>query len=892
MANITPLTEKLKLFNDTVTPKLSSMDSEKNDISMYLNDAITSCDSAISGISSTIPDDQGKTAVKAMALIKDALEVMKTSITNDMGDILAECKKISEEIAVIEAEIARGNQLTPGFWENVWNEIVGFFTSHWCDNDAGEIKRINEKVEQSMKALEAQLDAIASSSAAIKLGIIGNMVSGGSLGSYVSFDSTYSFNIQAWKEANPIYHANIFGKTACFVVGQVEGAIKFFEGGVDAVLTAGATVVQGVGSVFGQDWSTNFLSEAAEFDIAGAATGWAYDGLKSIGQYDEGWRTAGNVVGQVTAAIVVSAIPGVGPGAAFALGIASAGGQAAEASLQSGNSSATAFLHGGAAAGVAWATGAVFSKIAGCAPVQKVVSKASSWLAGGSKAANMLTGAGEFVGEVVNVVTKPAQWTTRGIIASAKAVGSKVTPVASAVAGKLGQGWNKVQNSKLGQGAKNTWNKVQNSKLGQGAKNAWNKMTHKTTAGGNMSQSADDYAAKVIKENTVPQTKTVSEIIDEATGVTRATPANKITAESSMFSSMDDAALKAYQTRNGIQTTDDFVAQVIRENTVPQTKNLAGIVDDATGVTRATPANKITSKSSMFSSIDDETFRNYRRKNGTYRFEYEPSGNYSYTDNGAVNHAAGKWEKAQLAYEANPTEANYKFAKDAYDNLVEWESWDASAYQARNNTLKSLMPNDEVNASLTVDFRDIHDAFGVVDDATFNAYQARNGIQTTDDFAAQIIRENTVPQTKNLAGIVDDMTGVNGTAGKLPTAETSMFSSMDDATFNAYQARNGLQGTDDVVRATSGQMDDLASRGVPEPQFEQTNWDMYDPARTPGRTGTEVGYIENGEFVSGYSASNGQQITAENSMFANASNKQFKGYQHRNGLNKNQLPPV
>ena len=33
-------------------------------------------------------------------------------------------------------------------------------------------------------------------------------------------------------------------------------------------------------------------------------------------------------------------------------------------------------------------------------------------------------------------------------------------------------------------------------------------------------------------------------------------------------------------------------------------------------------------------------------------------------------------------------------------------------------------------------------------------------------------------------------------------------------------------------------------------------------------------------------------FTAENSMFANASNKQFKGYQHRNGLNKNQLPPV
>ena len=300
MANITPLTAKLQTFKNTVSTSISSMETAKNEIANYLNEALTSYESAYNGITSAITDDQGKAAAQSLALVKQAAEVMKNSITNDMGNILSECKKISEEIARIEKEIERGNKLTPGWFDSIWNEATMLFTSKWSENDAGEIERINEDVEHSMKALESQLDAIASSSNSIRLGIIGNMVAGGTLGSYIDFASNYNFNLQQWKEENPLYNADFWGKAACFVVGGVEGAIKALEGLVDIGLSVGAAVLQGVGSVFGQDWSQNILSESAKFDVAGFITGFAYDELKSNGQYDARFRIAGKVVGLVS----------------------------------------------------------------------------------------------------------------------------------------------------------------------------------------------------------------------------------------------------------------------------------------------------------------------------------------------------------------------------------------------------------------------------------------------------------------------------------------------------------------------------------------------------------------------------------------------------------------
>ncbi len=604
MANIIPLTAKLQAFKDTVSPSISSMENTKNEIANYLNEATTTYESAYNGITSSITDDQGKAAAQSLALVKQAVEIMKNSITNDMGNILSECSKISDEIARIESEIERGNKLTPGWWEKVWNDIVGFFTSKWCENDAGEIKRINEEVGQSMNALEAQLDAIASSSNSIRLGIIGNMVAGGTLGSYIDFASSYNFNLQQWKAENPIYHANVFGKTACFVVGQVEGVFKFFEGAVDAVLVTGAAVTQGVGCIFGQDWSQNIFSEMAKFDIAGSITGLAYDSLKSIGQYDENYRTAGNFVGEVVSAIALSTV--LTPAGALYFMTASSGGQAGETSLQAGNTSAKAFGQGTIVGGVTLLAGGALSKLISTPQVQNVVSKVGNWLSSGSVPANVVKNVSNFVGKTANIATKPAQLVSKGMITTGKAVGTRVASSVSTIE-----------------------NKISNNKIAQGVKNLHNKLSQN------------------VASSTIQSTDGIQTKIDQITGVSRV-PASANGAPSSVTDSalaqVDDATFNAYQQANGVTPTQIRINDVTGVSRVPASANgapssvadsaLAQVddatfnayqlgtqsrIDSVTGVSRV-PASANGAPSSVADSalaqVDDATFNAYQQANG------------------------------------------------------------------------------------------------------------------------------------------------------------------------------------------------------------------------------------------------------------------------------------
>jgi hypothetical protein len=196
--------------------------------------------------------------------------------------------------------------------------------------------------------------------------------------------------------------------------------------------------------------------------------------------------------------------------------------------------------------------------------------------------------------------------------------------------------------------------------------------------------------------------------------------------------------------------------------------------------------------------------------------------------------------------------------------------------------------------------------FEQMDDAAFNAYQSRNGIQSADEFAEQVIRNNTVQPQQGTQSIIDDLTGVNrapASAHGAPTQGNSAFEQMDDIAnvlddgFTEpedwihqhepfYHVNEVNPPPTDNVSVVANNMDDAAAS-----TFEQTNWELYDPAR-PGAVGTERGYIQNGEFIEGSSFASGQEITSDTSMFEQMTNRQFKAYQNSNGINKNQLPPV
>ena len=107
MANMNPLSPTLQSFKDTVLSSISSLQSAKEEIAQSLNEASTSFDSAYSGITQSITDEQGTAASNSLKLIMNATEVLKNSMQSDMGNILSECTKVGEIIAEIEAKIMK-----------------------------------------------------------------------------------------------------------------------------------------------------------------------------------------------------------------------------------------------------------------------------------------------------------------------------------------------------------------------------------------------------------------------------------------------------------------------------------------------------------------------------------------------------------------------------------------------------------------------------------------------------------------------------------------------------------------------------------------------------------------------------------------------------------------
>lgn len=194
------------------------------------------------------------------------------------------------------------------------------------------------------------------------------------------------------------------------------------------------------------------------------------------------------------------------------------------------------------------------------------------------------------------------------------------------------------------------------------------------------------------------------------------------TAETSMFSSMDDATLKAYQARNGIQSTDDFAARVIKDNTVPQTKTVSEIIDETTGVVRDVPANQINPESSMFASMDDATLNSYQSKHGvsavddvtratinnvddslraaggktsagTDKISSSSNNSNEYIDylRTVVDRSERRFKAAQKVLEMNPSEANAQlFAQARDDYFSDLQLLEDKLYPNRKEIAKRL----------------------------------------------------------------------------------------------------------------------------------------------------------------------------------------------------------
>ena len=447
-ANIHYLSDRLEKFRTGVGDNLSSMSSKASELSTGLNDAALLFESALNGVSSAWTDSNSAATKSVLELIMQAAKRLKDTVDGDLTGCLGKCNELMTEINNIVALYNSGQNLRAEEWVDGGLLGVIEFSGQWFDgkvrvkNDQDQINALNKKIDKAIHKAEAMLDAIISSMQGITLGIVGNMVPGGALGAYTAMN--YQFNYTPPAEERDTTGIPVLSWAASFVVGGVEAICKIGEGIVDAVGTAAAAVVSGVGTVLtwvGADGAgealhnaSDAISNAVAYDAVGTAFDYVYDGMSSIGLYNETAANVGNFTGTVVGHAVLWCLPG-----GALLSAAATAGNAAETSLQSGDAIGVALLKGAATGAFSYGVGKL---------LPAVTSKVGSW------ANNVVSGAtkSNVVGRVVakgittttNAVGKYMTWSSKASVLNPLAAPGKIVTglgnVVNKTAGVLNKG--------------------------------------------------------------------------------------------------------------------------------------------------------------------------------------------------------------------------------------------------------------------------------------------------------------------------------------------------------------------------------------------------------------------------------------------------------------------
>lgn len=436
MARANDMSSVLVQFdNSGVIDGLSSIESAKSSVATTVNSVLSVFSDLSSSVKSTFLDSAGDSLYSSFNLLRDASSRLHSSIeSDDMPRIITETRSVGKIVQEIKASRAEIQNIKVD-WEV---EEIDSTAGAYKGNEA-RYNRLNDYITYLNREGEKQLSAIINAAASVNLGIIGNMKYGGSLGSKVSFGDNYNYTRPAFVDTPPAagsgvwnFFKSIAGAVGTFMVGSVEGVIKFGEGVIDAGLTAASWVT----NVIGLTGASNALANAAKYDVAGNATNFAYTWLKENGAYNEFARGAGILAGQVTAAIAVNAVTfGAAGGIAGAMAAAkttaivsaiSAGGQSSEGMLQAGKSINVAFGTGV----VVGAIGMILPKIGERLMTIPIVSRITS--------SNIATGVKTVFSKVANSLPVQGMMLPAKILARVQTtVGMKVFSAGGAVVSKV-----------------------------------------------------------------------------------------------------------------------------------------------------------------------------------------------------------------------------------------------------------------------------------------------------------------------------------------------------------------------------------------------------------------------------------------------------------------------
>lgn len=322
MADLNPISSKIKSLHD-VYSSISGMKTTQTSISESLDNVSKQIETAIDGISAASSDTQATQAKSCLILANDAVKRVKTCLNSDLTALFGNCDEVEDLAKKILDKIEEGKSWNPGWWEKVWNDIIGFFCDEWRSGDSAKIAQANKEIDRWNKKGEDQLNAMYNAINSVKFGVIGNMTVGGALGASVAYSDNYSFNPDEWETSHPEVHYNFLTNLGCVTVGVASSVFKLAEGVVDTVALLAADVV----SIFGRDASNikNFIKKDHIGDfvesVMGNWSGYNPDAVK-----------VGYLAGDFIVGKVLRNIPGAGliVRSIYSLGMA---GQAAEMTL-------------------------------------------------------------------------------------------------------------------------------------------------------------------------------------------------------------------------------------------------------------------------------------------------------------------------------------------------------------------------------------------------------------------------------------------------------------------------------------------------------------------------------------------------------------------------------
>ena len=373
MAVLNNVSSRLEKFIKEVYPSSADYKSKAGDLKVAVTTSKSKYQSSLDDIANAWTSSDSAATKQILELVVNACKNIESSIDTDLLAAINDFEKVKEKYDEVEKLRKDNANLKPG--EEVEIEGIGVivdFNGAWWDgkkyvkNDDDKIKKVNVQIEIANRQGEALIDAIKSGLDGVKLGILGNMHRGGSLGPVTSYylDETAVAAIAEELSSKPL---NILQELGCAVVGLVESVVKVAEGVVDFALTIGAGVV----SLATHD-DDNFLRKIAEFDVARNTVGQL--GVSIAGSEEAYENSTGRKVGDfVGSAATHKALWLTGAGAIVSA--VSIAGNKSEQLLQEDKTVGEALWKGAALGGASFLGGKVVGGV-----VNKVSPALSGWV--------------------------------------------------------------------------------------------------------------------------------------------------------------------------------------------------------------------------------------------------------------------------------------------------------------------------------------------------------------------------------------------------------------------------------------------------------------------------------------------------------------------------------